>query len=127
MEDCYLADKLTRTHQRNNRLTIGYLVFLISDDLGRAWWSGVADTAWKQGANVIRFRGGPLHDPSAEPTAVYELVSRERVDGWVISNVVADTSASVARLRDLLDRQLGQAVASLRESQCRFRCKDRGQ
>jgi PAS domain S-box-containing protein len=118
MEDCYPVDQLVSTHQQNDRLTIGYLAFLISDDLGRAWWSGVADTARKQGANVICFRGGPLHDPmdpSTEPTAVYELVSRERVNGWVIGNIVADTPASVARLRDLLDRRLGRAVVSLRK------------
>ena len=118
MEDCYPMDEPVSTHQRNSRLTIGYLAFLISDDLGQIWWSGVADTAWKQGANLICFRGGSLHDPmhpSTEPTAIYELLSRERVDGWVIGNIVADTPASFARLKDLLDRQLGHAVVSLRE------------
>ena len=117
-EDCRQTDKIARTVQRNSRLTIGYLAFLISDDLGRIWWSGVADTTWKQGANLICFRGGPLHDPmdpSTEPTAVYELVSCERVDGWVIGNIVADTPASLARLKNLLDQQQGVAAVSLRE------------
>src|SRR3972149_937671 len=117
-EDCRQTDKIARTVQRNSRPTIGYLAFLISDDLGRIWWSGVADTAWKQGANLICFRGGPLHDPmdpSTEPTAVYELVSCERVDGWVIGNIVADTPASLARLKNLLDQQQGLAAVSLRE------------
>jgi PAS domain S-box-containing protein len=112
------SESPSNTGMRNSRLTIGYLAFLISDDIGRTWWSGVADTAWQQGANLICFRGGPLHDPmdpSTEPTAVYDLVSRERVDGCVIGNIVADTPASFARLQDLLDRQLGPAVSSLRE------------
>jgi PAS domain S-box-containing protein len=117
MEDASTGEPVTFA-LRNHRPTVGYLALLISDDLGQMWWSGVADVARAQKANLICFRGGPLHDPIdpyTEPTAIYELVSRERADGWVIGNIVADTPASFARLRELLDQQLGRDVVSLRE------------
>jgi signal transduction histidine kinase/DNA-binding LacI/PurR family transcriptional regulator len=105
------------TQQR--RLTIGYLAFLITDDLGRAWWSGVSDTVRQQGANLICFRGGPLLDRIdmiTETTAIYELANRQRVDGWVLGNIVSDTPAGLRSLQVLRDRQLGPYVAGLRES-----------
>jgi PAS domain S-box-containing protein len=117
MEDASTGEPVTFA-LRNHRPTVGYLALLISDSLGQAWWSGVADAARKQKANVICFHGGPLHDPMdyyTELTAIYDLVGRERVDGWVIGNIVADTPASFSRLRELLDQQLGREVVSLRE------------
>jgi len=104
---------------QNHRPTIGYLSFLITDDLGRLWWSGVADTAWRRGANLVCFRGGPVldrMDATTDATALYELATCQRIDGWVLGNVLADTPASYARLQAIREQQLGPYVAGLRES-----------
>jgi PAS domain S-box-containing protein len=103
----------------DDRPTVGYLAFLITDDLGRTWWSGIADTAWQQGANLICFRGGQLHDAMdtvTEATTIYELASAARVDGWVLGNIVADTPASLASLEGLMSQRLGPTVVGLRKS-----------
>ena len=113
------TDKPTSTGLRNERLTIGYLALSISEDLSYARWSGVADTAWKQGANLICFRGGPLHEPIGlyrQATPLYDLPGPEIVDGWVVGNVVADSPASFAKFRDFCAKQSGLPMVSIRES-----------
>jgi PAS domain S-box-containing protein len=113
------ADKPTSTGLRNGRLTIGYLALSISEDLSYARWSGVADTAWKQGANLICFRGGPLHEPIGlhrQATPLYDLPGPEIVDGWVVGNVVADGPASLTKFRDFCAKQSGLPMVSIRES-----------
>ena len=113
------TDKPTSTGLRNGRLTIGYLALSISEDLSYARWSGVADTAWKQGANLICFRGGPLHEPIGlyrQAAPLYDLPGPEIVDGWVVGNVVADSPASFAKFRDFCAKQSGLPMVSIRES-----------
>src|SRR3972149_6191224 len=110
MEGHKQTDKPKSTCQRNKRLTIGYLALSISEDLSQARWAGVADTAWKQGANLICLRGGPLHDPIGlyrQATPLYDLPSPEIVDGWVVGNVVADRPASFAKFQDFCAKQSG--------------------
>ena len=111
--------KPTGTGLRNGRLTIGYLALSISEDLGYARWSGVADTARKQGANLICFRGGPLHEPIGlyrQATPLYDLPGPEIVDGWIVGNVVADSPASLAKFMDFCAKQPGLPIVSIRKS-----------
>ncbi len=111
-------DKSPSARQRNRRLTIGYLALSISEDLSQARWFGVADAAWKHGANLICLRGGPLHDPIGlyrRTTPLYDLPSPEIVDGWVIGNVVADTPASLAKFRGFCEQQSGLPMVCIRE------------
>lgn len=110
-------DQSPSVRKRNRRLTIGYLALSISEDLSQARWAGVADAAWRHGANLICFRGGPLHDPIGlyrQTTPLYDLPGPEIVDGWVIGNVVADTPASLTRFQSFCERHSGLPMVCIR-------------
>ncbi len=69
------------------RPTIGFFIANIS----RAWeelpWLGVVDEAIARDVNLICFPGGEIHNPygfSAQPNVLYDLASKEQLDGIVL-------------------------------------------
>lgn len=101
-----------------SRPTIGYLALSIADNLGQAWWKGVIDTIQQHQANLICFQGGPLHDPVGlrkQVTGLYELLSSEILDGWVVGNIVADNPASFGKFKSLCSQYPDLPKVSLRE------------
>ena len=73
--------------QRASRPTIGFFIANIS----RAWeelpWLGVVDEAIAQDVNLICFPGGEIHNPHgffAQPNVLYDLASKEQLDGIVL-------------------------------------------
>jgi signal transduction histidine kinase/DNA-binding LacI/PurR family transcriptional regulator len=72
---------------RNSRPTIGYLAFGITDDVGTAIWTGVADAARRRDVNLICFVGEKLRDPNgflAQANVLYDLVDPSLIDGLLI-------------------------------------------
>jgi DNA-binding LacI/PurR family transcriptional regulator/GAF domain-containing protein len=82
-----------RGSHRNSRRTIG---LLIESTAGRgrwyqsAVWAGVADAAQERDANLLCFAGGalrfsPFGEFEAQRNLLYSLVTRDTVDGLIIS------------------------------------------
>ena len=78
----------------NNRLTIGLLVPNIASEEGydAAIWNGVVEACKQRDVNLICFVGGWLPsslDGNEDPrNAVYDLVSKQNIDGLIVSGVV---------------------------------------
>jgi signal transduction histidine kinase/DNA-binding LacI/PurR family transcriptional regulator len=71
----------------NERSTIGYLAFGITDNVGNAIWVGMADAARRRDVNLICFAGERLRDPNgflAQANVIYDLVNSSRIDGLVM-------------------------------------------
>jgi PAS domain S-box-containing protein len=118
MKEYEQMDKSVHSASQTVRPTIGYLAHSVSDDLGQAWWTGVVDTIQQHGGNSICFRGGPIHDPIGlhkQVTVLYDLLSVEILDGWVVGNIVADTPASFDKFKNLCGQRPGLPKVSLRE------------
>jgi DNA-binding LacI/PurR family transcriptional regulator/signal transduction histidine kinase len=69
------------------RLTIGLLTTGFADGLERAVFSGVAEAAAACDVNLTVIAGGRLQSPhgyEAQANVLYEFISREKIDGFVI-------------------------------------------
>jgi DNA-binding LacI/PurR family transcriptional regulator/signal transduction histidine kinase len=69
------------------RLTIGLLTTGFADGLERAVFSGVAEAAEACDVNLTVIAGGRLQSPhgyEARANVLYDLISREKIDGFVI-------------------------------------------
>jgi len=98
------------------RLTIGYITPQIEDEVGFAFYSGVARVAKKHGVNLICFVGGILQDPQgfhAEANTLYNLVSAERVDGLISWTSSMGTYMDTETLRKFYERFYPLPIVSL--------------
>jgi PAS domain S-box-containing protein len=69
----------------NARPTIGLMCVKPDNECSINMWSGVRDTAWEHGVNLVYFAGGELGSPVYEQAnIVYELVNPEHLNGLVI-------------------------------------------
>ena len=72
---------------KKSGLTIGLLIPGISSIYHTTIWSGIADTAFGQGANLVTFVGSAPRHPigfRVQETIIYDLVAPENVDGLII-------------------------------------------
>ncbi len=71
----------------NARPTIGFLTYGAGDPINHIVWSRVTDAARECNVNLICFPGNPLHSTrgfEAQANVLYDLVSRESVDGLIL-------------------------------------------
>jgi DNA-binding LacI/PurR family transcriptional regulator/signal transduction histidine kinase len=81
--------KINPTGKQNKRPTIGFLIDWLGGRYQSLLWPGIADLAEERDVNLIIFSGGSLYSPHGyldERNALYDLVSRENVDGLVIAS-----------------------------------------
>lgn len=80
---------MTDLGQPKQRTTIGFLIDWLGGRYHSMIWPGVMDAAQDHDANVIIFSGGSLYSPHGfldQRNALYDLVSKDSVDGLVIAS-----------------------------------------
>jgi signal transduction histidine kinase/DNA-binding LacI/PurR family transcriptional regulator len=101
------TDEPRYTKPQGARPTIGFLAEHLSDEYNSGMWDGVQDAAREQGANLIYFAGGILHDPrgfSAQANVLYELVDKENLDGLLIWGALLAHYTTLEELKAFCER-----------------------
>jgi DNA-binding LacI/PurR family transcriptional regulator/GAF domain-containing protein len=78
--------KRINADRSKSRPTIGFLVYGAEDPNSNPIWEGVYEASKARGVNLLCFPGKPLHSNrgfDAQANVLYELISKENVDGFV--------------------------------------------
>ena len=117
MKDNQPSSDPKQTGTKNARPTIGLLTLDLSRPFWTLMWSGVADVAREQDANLISFIGGMLDDPKGfrrQANVLYDLVDVEELDGLVIWGAVG-IPVGPEKVREFYERYGSIPIVSVAE------------